>query len=71
VRISDRIILLRLVIGKAVFTFLSVYAPQSGLPEAVKEHFYDQLHYSALDNYVKNSVICPGGLGSCGACGRS
>ena len=42
-RISDRIILLRLVIGKAVFTFLSVYAPQSGLPEAVKEHFYDQL----------------------------
>ena len=41
--ISDRIILLRLVIGKAVFTFLSMYAPQSGLPEAVKEHFYDQL----------------------------
>jgi len=43
VRISDRIIVLRLVIGKAIFTFLSVYAPQSGLHEAVKEHFYDQL----------------------------
>ena len=27
VRISDRIILLRLVIGKVVFTFLSVYTP--------------------------------------------
>ena len=36
VHISDRTILLRLVIGKVVFTFLSVYTPQSGLPEAVK-----------------------------------
>ena len=43
VRICDRIILLRLVIGKVVFTLLSVYTPQSGLPEAVKERFYDQL----------------------------
>ena len=43
VRICDRIILLRPVIGKVVLTFLSVYTPQSGLPEAVKERFYDQL----------------------------
>ena len=42
-RISDRIILMRLILGKAVFTFLSVYAPQTGLPDSDKERFYDQL----------------------------
>ena len=42
-RISDRIILIRLILGKAVFTFLSVYAPQTGLPDSDKERFYDQL----------------------------
>ena len=36
-RISDRIILIRLVIGKVVFTFLSVYAPQAGLQEAEED----------------------------------
>ena len=36
-RISDRIILIRLVIGKVVLTFLSVYAPQVGLQEAKKD----------------------------------
>ena len=30
-------------IVKAVFTFLSVYVPQVGLPEPVKERIYDQL----------------------------
>ena len=46
-RVSDRILLLKLIIGKAVFTFLSVYAPQVNLPAAEKEHFYDQLQYTA------------------------
>ena len=40
-RISD--ILLKLIISKVVFTFLSVYAPQVGLPEPEKERFNDQL----------------------------
>ena len=43
--ISDGIILLKLIFGKTVFTFLSVYAPQVGWPEPLKEHFYDQLQY--------------------------
>ena len=37
--ISDRILLLKLIIGKAVLTLLSTYAPQANLPEAVKERF--------------------------------
>ena len=41
--ISDRIILLKLIIGKTVFTIISVYAPQQGRPAAEKERFYDQL----------------------------
>ncbi|XP_014679155.1 PREDICTED: craniofacial development protein 2-like [Priapulus caudatus] len=32
-RVSDRIILLRLVVGSSVLTFLSVYAPQVGLSD--------------------------------------
>ena len=45
--IYDRISLLKdkLIIGKAVFTFLSVYAYQVGLSESEKECFYDQLQY--------------------------
>ena len=30
-RVSDRIILAKLIVGQRVITFLSVYAPQSGL----------------------------------------
>ena len=43
-RISDRIILLRLIIGGTVFTLISVYAPQQGRPAAEKDRFYDQLN---------------------------
>ena len=42
-RVSDRIILVKLIIGQHVVTFLSVYAPQSGLSEEVKDLFFDQL----------------------------
>ncbi|XP_014675122.1 PREDICTED: craniofacial development protein 2-like [Priapulus caudatus] len=46
-RVSDRIILLRLVVGSSVLTFLSVYAPQVGLSDVVKDQFYDQLRATA------------------------
>ena len=36
------ILLLKLVISKANFTFLSVYAPQANLLKAIKERFYNQ-----------------------------
>ena len=45
-RISHRIILLKTIIGSAVFTFVSVYAPQTGLPNSEKEQFYDQLQHT-------------------------
>ena len=42
-RVLDRIILVKLVVGQCVVTFLSVYAPQSGLSDEVKDLFFDQL----------------------------
>ena len=40
-RVSDRIILMKLIVGQHVVIFLSVYAPQS---DEVKDLFSDQLH---------------------------
>ena len=57
-RISDRIILIRLVIGKRVFTFLSVYAPQVGLPETEKDRFYDHLQ-CAVAKIPTSEVLIP------------
>ena len=42
-RVSNRIILVKLIVGQRVVTFLSVYAPQSGLSDEVKDLFFDQL----------------------------
>ena len=41
-RISDRIIVLKLIVGKATYSLISVYAPQASLPAADKDRFYDQ-----------------------------
>ena len=42
-RFSDRIMLVKLMLGITVVTFLSVYAPQSGLSDSEKEKFCDLL----------------------------
>ena len=42
-RVSNRIILVKCIVGQRVATFLSVYAPQSGLSDEVKGLFFDQL----------------------------
>ena len=42
-RVSDRIVLLKIIEGQCVITFLSFYAPQCGLSDADKDLFYDQL----------------------------
>ena len=43
-RVSDRIILVKLIVGQHVVTFLSVYAPQSGLSIEVKDLSFNQLY---------------------------
>ena len=44
IHISDRIILLKLAIGKDIYTIISVHAPQFGLTDAEKDNFYEELH---------------------------
>ena len=43
VRVSDRIILIRMTIGKTVFVFVCVYAPQANLSDIEKDRFYQEL----------------------------
>ena len=43
VRVSDRIILIRMTIGKTVFVFVCVYAPEANLSEFEKDRFYQML----------------------------
>ena len=57
-RINDRIILLRLIIGKKVYTFFSVYAPQVGLSEGKKEQFYDSLQFH-MSSIPASEVVVP------------
>ena len=54
-RVSDRIILVKLIVGKCVVTVLSVYAPQSGLSDEVKDQFSDQMR--ALTARIQGSQI--------------
>ena len=42
-RVSDQIILVKIIVGQRVLCFLSVYAPQCDLSDSVKDLFYDQL----------------------------
>ena len=59
-RPSDRIILLKLIIGKTVCTLVNVYAPQQGSPEAEKGRFYDQLN-AVVARIPLSEVLIPGG----------
>ena len=42
-RVSNRIILVTLIVGQRMVSFLSVYAPQSGQSDEVEDLFFDQL----------------------------
>ena len=58
-RVSDRIMLIKLLVGEAaVFTVLSVYAPQTGLEESTKDAFYDSLQTVISELPDKEIVIC-------------
>ena len=55
---SDRIIFIRLIKGKEVYTFNSVEAPQSGLTEADKQSFYDMLQ-SVVAKIPSSEIVIP------------
>ena len=73
VRVSDRIILIRMSIGKTVFVFVCVYAPQANLSEFEKDHSTrccnarypkSQLQNSSLSVVTGMGTLDPSPLGS-------
>ena len=54
-RITDRI--LKLIIGKQIFTFVALYAPQAGRPAAEKDSFYYQLQSAIMGISDSEEVI--------------
>ena len=59
-RVNDRLMLLKVPVGKRVVTIISTYAPQQGLSDDAKEKFYTDLilHTSNVD---EKEVIILGG----------
>ena len=60
VRVTDRIMLLKMVIGDGIVTFISVYAPQAGLEDNIKDKFYDELR-EAVTKLGKSEIVFPCG----------
>ena len=54
-RISDTIMLIKLVVGKSIVAVLSVYAPQTGLDGSVKDLFYENPQWTLTQ--ISASVI--------------
>ena len=59
-RVSDRIMLSKLLLGEAVLTVLSVYAPQTGLEESTKDAFYDSLQ-TVISELPDKEIVIPCG----------
>ena len=60
VRATDQIMLLKLVVGDVIVTFLSVYAPQVGLEDSIKERFYDEL-IDVVTKLGESEIVIPCG----------
>ena len=61
-RVSNRIILLKLMVGETIFTTISVYAQQCGLSYEVKDEFYDRLIAVAGKVDEKDILVVAGDL---------
>ena len=59
-RVSDRIMLIKLLLGKAVLMVLSVYAPQTGLEESTKDAFYNSLQ-TVISELPDKEIVIPCG----------
>ena len=60
IRVSDKIILIRMVIRSVVFVFGSVYARQANLSESVKDQFYYALQSTIARSSPSEQLIISG-----------
>ena len=61
-RPSDRILVLKLLVGQTTTTVISVYAPQQGLDNDQKDSFYNELRETVAKMDVQELVIIAGDL---------
>ena len=66
-RVSERIILVKIIVSQRVLCLLSVYAPQCGLSDSVKDLFYDQLRAVTAMIPASEFLIPCGHVGSTGS----
>ena len=59
-RFSDRLIKIRLVLGKQVFNIFSLYAPQAGRPQVEKEEFIESLEEEIARSSLTEGLIVAG-----------
>ncbi|XP_014678683.1 PREDICTED: uncharacterized protein LOC106818498 [Priapulus caudatus] len=59
-RVSDRVLLVRMVIGRTVFAFICVYVPQVGLSDAEKNCLYQMLHSAVAKVPASEQLIICG-----------
>ena len=57
--VSDRILLIKLVLEKSIVTFLSVYASQAGLDDNLKDLFYENLQWTLIKLvFLRSYFVC-------------
>ena len=64
---SNRIILVKILVGQQVLCFLSVYAPQCCLKDAAKDIFYNQLRVTPASASLIPYDECYDRIGSTGS----
>ena len=47
-RVSDSLLVLKLIIGRQIFTFISLYVPQKGTAVSIRDAFYDDLESTLM-----------------------
>ena len=61
-RKGDRILLVKLILGREIFNVISVYAPQVGLDESSKRQFWEDLDEIVQDIHIKEKLFIGGDL---------
>jgi len=61
-RKGDRILLVKLILGREIFNVISVYAPQVGLDESNKRQFWEDLDEIVKHIPIKEKLFIGGGL---------
>ena len=57
--VSDRIMIIKLVVGKSIVTVLLVYAPQTGLDDSAKDQFYEIVQWASTKiNATEILFVC-------------